>query len=271
MRSSVLILAFVLTVSSAGAETVVSFAPRGRSAQFFGLLNNDRSPDGAVVLLAGGNGRLDITQSGAVTYLKLNQLVRTRTRYAAHGLATVLVDIAADFKVGAAGTVNGYRATEEFARDIGGVIAYLRALTGKPVLVMGTSRGSLSVSNAVSKLSGATRPDGAVMTSALLSPKIPGLNVRSIVGDDPRLLAIPMLVVINIHDACSLTSPKELKSFATWYAGSHRKLATGSINSNITVDADPCEARTPHGFWGWDSMAVLNLSNWMKAMIAGLP
>ena len=274
MRSQVLALTLAVTLataSAASAETVVSFSPRGKSAQFFGLVNHAVKPAGAVVLLAGGLGRLDITKSGSITYLKANQVVRTRKRYATHGLTTVVPDIAADFKVGAADAVAGYRATKEFAQDIGGVIAYLRALTGKPVLVMGTSRGSLSVSNAVSKLAGVTRPDGAVMSSALLSPAIPGLNVRSIVGDDPKLLAIPMLVVINIHDTCSVTLPSELKPFAAWYAGNGKKLGTASLNPNIWVDADPCEARTPHGFWGWDPIVSLNLSNWMKAMIAGLP
>ena len=271
MRSYLLALTVTAAaISAAGAETVLSFSPRGASAQFFGLMNQAASPVGSIVLLSGGNGRLDITATGSLTFGKSNQVVRTRARYAKHGLTTILPDIAADFKVGGSDVVPGYRATLEHAQDVGGVVAHLRIMTGKPVFVMGTSRGSLGVSNVISKLSPPTRPDGGVMTSALLSPAIPGLNVRSIVGDDPKLLAIPLLAVININDKCPVTSPSELKPFAAWYKGSGRRLGTGSLNPNITVDPDPCDARTPHGFWGWDATVAINLSNWIKTMIAGL-
>lgn len=266
-----LIAAVVATSFAARAETVLSFSPRGNQAQFYALMNSAANPVGSVVLLAGGNGRIDIQANGTFLYEKFNQVVRTRKNYPPQGLITVLPDIAADFKVGQSNVVSGYRATFEHAQDIGAVVTHLRNVTGKPVLVMGTSRGSIGVSNVVSKMLGLPRPDGAVITSGFLSPAIAGLNVRNVVFDNPNLLAIPMIAVVNIHDACPYTKPSELIPFATWYAGNGRKLGTASLNPNITVDVDPCGARTPHGFWGWDAIFVLNLSTWMKQMIANLP
>jgi hypothetical protein len=266
------LLAITITAaaaSPAAAETVVSFSPRGNQAQFFALKNQAANPVGSVVLLAGGLGRLDIKANGTFTFLKYNQVVRTRARYALHGLTTVLPDIAADFKSGASDVVMGYRATAAYAQDVGAVVVHLRILTGKPVIVMGTSRGSIGAANAVAKLAGPPRPDGAVLTSAFLKPG-PPLTVRTIVNDDPNLLDIPMMAVINIHDKCPPTDPGEFAAFAAWYAGNGRKLGGGSLNPNIKVDVDDCEARTPHGFWGWDDIVALNLSNWIKLMIAGL-
>ncbi len=266
----------LVTASFARAETVVSFSPRGAPAQFYAVVNHTVTAAGAVVLLPGGNGRLDIDKLGGIARLNQNHVVRTRKLYAASGLttmptiSTVLPDIARDFKLPGTGVVNNYRATAAFAQDIGAAVLHMRALTGKPVLVMGTSRGSLSVSNAVSKLSGAARPDGAVITSGLLSPTIPGLNVRSIVRDDPRLLAVPMLVVVNRNDKCALTPPGEIKAFAEWYAGNGRVLDTEVFTTTAVIDPDPCEARTPHGFWGQDRGVAAQLTKLMRAMIAGL-
>src|SRR5262245_9148390 len=168
------ILAGLMPVQ-AGADPVVEIGQMVRA-----ILLKPANPKGAVILFAGGDGRLDITPAGDITKLRFNQLVRTRALYASAGYVTLVPDIAPSFKAGASGVVELYRASRAFAQDVGAMVKYLRGIVPKPVVVVGTSRGSLSVANAVAKLKGEgkQRPDAAVLTAAFLKvgANVPGLT-----------------------------------------------------------------------------------------------
>ena len=95
------------------------------------------APRGSVNLLAGGNGRLDITASGTITKLAGNQLVRTRAMYRDKGFITLVPDLAPDMKVGADGVLAGYRVSQNYADDVGAMVLHLRTIKRSPVVVIG--------------------------------------------------------------------------------------------------------------------------------------
>jgi hypothetical protein len=128
---------------------VVNISSRGQSIRAVQLVPKVKL--GSVILLAGGNGRLDISVKGAITKLGNNQLVRTRAKYAQAGFVTLVPDLAPDLKVGTNGVVPNYRVGEPHALDIGAMVVHLRSTYKRPVVVIGTSRGSISAANVIAR------------------------------------------------------------------------------------------------------------------------
>jgi dienelactone hydrolase len=261
------ILAGLMPVQAA-ADPVVEIESRGQKVR--AILLKPANPQGAVILLAGANGRLDITPGGDITKLRFNQLVRTRTLYASAGYVTLVPDIAPGFKVGASGVVDLYRASRAFAQDIGAMVKYLRGIVPKLVVAVGTSRGSLSVANAVAKLKGegSQRPDAAVLTSAFLKvgANVPGLTVFKLANGNPRLLDVPTMLVWHVADTCPHTSAATVPPFRAWYQTSGRKLAEKSFSGGLPPTSEPCEAFAPHGFYGLDPEVAGAITGWIGGL-----
>jgi hypothetical protein len=257
-----------LVPAGAFADPLVEIASRGETIR--AVLLKPADPKGSVILFAGANGRLDITAGGEITKLRFNQLVRTRALYAQAGYATLVPDIAPSFKSGATGVVDSYRANRAFAQDIGAMVKYLRGVAPKPVVAIGTSRGSLSVANAVGKLKPdqEARPDAAVLTSAFLKvgAGVQGLTVWKIANGDARLLDVPTLLAWHVADTCVHTLPSAVGPFRTWHQGSGRKLAEKSFSGGLPAESEPCEARAPHGFYGLDPEVVNAVTGWIGGL-----
>jgi len=257
-----------LVPARAVADPVVEIASRGEKVRT--VLLKPANPRGSVILFAGGNGRLDISTDGEIAKLRFNQLVRTRALYARAGYATLVPDIAPSFKAGADGVVDLYRASSAFAQDTGAMVKHLRGIAPGPVVVIGTSRGSMSVANAVAKLKGQgdLRPDASVMTAAFLrvGANAPGLTVWKVANGKAQLLDVPMLVAWHVADTCQHTLPSAVPAFRAWYEGSGRKLAEKSFSGGLPAESDPCEARSPHGFYGLDADVVAAITAWVGSL-----
>jgi pimeloyl-ACP methyl ester carboxylesterase len=268
MQIFALALCGLLTLSAASAaDPTVTINSRGQMIRAVLLKPQGRS-EGSVILLAGGNGRLDITAAGEITKLATNQLVRSRAKYKANGYVTLVPDLAPDMKVGSDDVVSGYRVSLNYAKDIGAMVAYLRAHATEPVVVIGTSRGSGGAANAVAKLSHARRPDAAIYTSAFLPLDCSDIiNLWCLTGDDPQLLDVPTLVMWHVHDGCPFTPPSAVSAFRTWWEqGTGLTLSRKSFTGGKPPQSGPCDAKSPHGFWGLDQQVVDAATAW----IAGL-
>jgi len=253
----------------AQAEKVVEIESRGQKIR--ALLIQPENPAGSVILLAGGHGKLDITADGHITYLGKNQLVRTRAAYAKAGFAVLVPDIAPDMKT-RSGVANGYRASNAYAQDLGAAVRYMRSLKN-PVVMIGTSRGTLSVANALGWLTQKTeRPDAAVMTSGFFAPlSASPFEVRRLVHDKANALNLPTLIVQHRKDACHATSPANVAGFKNWYEKNGRKLDVIWMEGGLPPKGDPCEAFGAHGFYGLDQEVVDRISAWIKAQPLSRP
>lgn len=268
MRIFALALSGLFALSSpAAADPIVNIQSRGQSITVV-LLPHQGPAKGSVILLAGNNGRLDITPAGQITKLNGNQLVRTRANYQAKGFDTLVPDLAPDMKVGANDVLAGYRVSQDYANDIGAMVKYLRMNGREPVVVIGTSRGSGGAANAVAKLSYKARPDGAIYTSAFLKLDCSDIiNLWCLTSNTPALLRLPTLVMWHVDDGCVSTPPSAVPAFKTWWEqGTQLKLARRSFTGGDPPLSDPCEGMSPHGFWGLDQKVV----NAAAAWIAGL-
>ena len=261
-------LCTLLALSQAAmADPIVNIRSRDQNIRV-ALLKPQGIARGSVILLAGGNGRLDITPAGQITKLLGNQLIRTRGTYRAKGFYTLVPDLAPDMKVGSDDVVSGYRVSLNYARDIGAMVKYLRVHGADPVVVIGTSRGSAGAANAVAKLINARRPDAAIYTSAFLPLDCSEIiNLWCLTNNHPELLDLPTLVMWHVDDQCLVTPPTAVPPFKTWWeSGTTLLLARKRFSGGAPPQSGPCEAKSPHGFWGLDQQVVDVAAGWIRRL-----
>lgn len=181
-------------------------------------------PHGAVVLLAGSDGRIGVGADGSIARGG-NQLVRTRNAYAARGLAVLVPE----------GDVNVAAAVEMMAHY-------------GPVTLIATSRGT---QRAARGIAAGARPAKLVLTSGFLSDASGDReNVANILGSPAALP--PTLVIEHRLDGCKRTLPAGVEPFLAWAKGKARVVWLDGGQS----EGNPCEAMAYHGFNGIDGDVV---------------
>jgi hypothetical protein len=219
------------TVSALAMLCVATMMPaRGDETVDIGgshaVLLKPKAPRASVILMPGGNGAINAGANGQIGGLSGNQLVRTRSAYAARGLAVLVVD---------AGV------------NLASAVQYMAAIK-RPVTVIATSRGTIRAARGIA---GGARPDALVLTSGFLTAESgSGENVQSILGS-PALLP-HTLIIHHRQDSCRATLPAGVDPFIRW-AGGRARVAwlTGGTESG-----DACEAYAHHGFNGIDGQVV---------------
>jgi hypothetical protein len=219
------------------------------------LVMSPPEPKAAVVLFAGGNGGLRISESGAINGLKGNFLVRTRRQFVRQGLLVALMDAPSDRQGG--GFLDGFRQTSEHVTDVKAAIARLRELAPVPVWLIGTSRGTQSVGYLATELTGNDGPDGIVLTSTILTDK----RGRAVPLMPLGKVRIPVLVVHHENDGCALCAFNQVPWLMDKLSNSPRKrlLAVSGGQS----EGDPCEAFAHHGFNGIEDDVVQQIAAWI--------
>lgn len=204
-----------------------------------------------VLIFAGGHGMIDLDEAGQPRGLRGNFLIRARHHLKARGIGIVLVDAPGDQRGGEG--LWPYRMAPGHAGDIGQAVNLVRTRYKRPVWLVGTSAGTLSVANAAARLSHANRPDGIVLTSSITRTS----RRRAITVFDVALGAYtgPVLIASHEADACVITpasdSPRLLQAFA---AARPKRLQM--FTGGPAPQSDPCEARAPHGFLGIEGQVM---------------
>lgn len=212
------------------AVALAGFARAGEAVKIGGayaLLNKPASAQAALILIPGGSGVLNVKPDGTFSSSELNQLVRTRKAYVAHGVANLTID---------AGV------------DVAAAVTYMRKIAPK-VVVAGTSRGALRVPNSLS-----AKPNGIVLTGALLN------DVRGMIGSPAALP--PTLIVHHRKDQCYRTLPDAVEPFKTW-GGAKVKVVW---MDGGTYGADFCANQSHHGFNGLDAAVVSTVAQFAKSV-----
>lgn len=220
---------------------------------------------GALVLLVGGGGHLNLDEKGCPRALAGNSLVRSLPHFHAAGFVTALVDAPSDLP-GEDG-LSGFRIDAKHAEDLGKVIADVRARTKGTVWLVGTSRGAISAANAASRLSGPSAPDGLVLTSAvMLGARAQKAWVTQTVFDLPlESIRMPVLVVGHAEDKC-VRSPAELMQKVTARTNGAREqvvTVTGGPGRAGSAGIEACEGRSPHGFLGQEAEVAAGIARFI--------
>lgn len=250
-RIGALLLAVLLAGAAAHAELAEErlFLPSAGSARLPVLLSHDdaRPPVAAAVLFNGGGGAVGlarrIPQPGA------NFLVRTRSLFVARGVATAVIDVPDDVTT----MSDAYRMSPRHAEDVRRVVDELQQrFPGRPVFLVGTSRGTVSAAHAGAVLGRSVA--GVVLSSTVFNATRGGVGVS---GFDWDSIRSRLLFVHHVDDAC----------VATPYAMARRLAASHTLVSAHGGEAprsDACEAFSAHGFLGIEAPVVDAIVQWMR-------
>jgi pimeloyl-ACP methyl ester carboxylesterase len=219
-------------------------------------------PVAAVILFAGSNGLLKLSANG-VGQGANNFVVRTRKRYAAANLCTVLVDAPTDHPNGLG---NGYRTGGAEAHDIAPVIDYVQAhCGGVPIWLVGTSRGTISVANVAARLDGQNIA-GLILTSSITVDPDAGTRrpAMATLYDVPiHAIALPVQLMHHHDDACP-ASPFDDTLHDKFTGVANLKAHFAAAVSPVLAPVDepiaapsgsPCGPISYHGYWQLDDDA----------------
>jgi hypothetical protein len=206
-----------------------------------------------VMLLPGGEGGIGSVK-GAEPRSK-NFLVRTRGMFADAGFNVAVIGKPSDTD----DLTLEFRASDKHVEDLRVIAEKLRAQLGKPVWLVGTSRGTVSAAAAGAKLEPPTIA-GLVLTSSVTyskfqpaAPTLPLMDVR-----------VPVLVMHHRRDACRDCDPREAHTITD-------RLTGAPVKKLLLVDGggDPsgpvCEPMHYHGYIGMEAEAVRLIAEFIRA------
>ena len=223
------------------------------------LVIQPEQPTAVVILLAGGAGRLGISDDGNMRN-EGNFLIRSRSLFVQRGLAVVLVDTPSDHskRPFLAGT---FRESEEHARDLGAVVLWSRRHFGKPVWLAGTSRGTQSAAYAATTLKDAAAVDGLILTSTILgNSRFVASTATPVQEMALQTLHIPVLVQHHEQDQCRICSPALLPLLMARLPAATSRLMTYQGGRS---EGPPCEALAHHGFNGIEDKVVGDMATFI--------
>lgn len=122
---------------------------------------------------------------------------------------------------------------------------------GRKVVLVGMSRGSIDVANA---LASGAKANGVVLVSGAYD------NVRSSIGAPSRLPAT--LVIHHRNDECQATPASAVTSFIAWSGG---RASTHWIDNQGAPVPNPCGPRGAHGFFMQDGAAVSAINGFIRS------
>jgi pimeloyl-ACP methyl ester carboxylesterase len=189
--------------------------------------------------------------SGVVSRVRGNFLIRVASQFAAQGITVAVADAPSDHS---AGMPDNFRLGQEHADDVAAIIAWLKQRASLPVWLIGTSNGTTSAASAAVHL-GPSRVAGVVLTSSVWA--------RGMLYTRFETLRVPLLLVHNRDDGC-IVSP---------FAGAERameKINAAPAKQLIAVSggvllSSPCEAKSPHGYFGIEDQVVPPIAAWIKS------
>jgi predicted esterase len=122
---------------------------------------------------------------------------------------------------------------------------------GRKVILVGMSRGSIDVANA---LAAGAKANGVVLVSGAYD------KVRSSVGSPSRLP--PTLLIHHRKDECDVTPASAVAPFVAWSGG---RASTQWIDNQGAPAPNPCGPRGAHGFFMQDGAAVSAINGFISS------
>ena len=153
------------------------------------------------------------------------------------------------------------RASSQHAQDVLAVVKAIRAVTPRPVCLVGTSRGTISAA-AAAVLDQGQLIDGIVLTSGY-HPGILKLRTGESSQQGLDSIVVPTLVYHRKNDGCRET-------LASGVSGMLSALSKARIKKVWLVEGggppsgNPCQPRGYHGFVGMEQLAIDDITSWIN-------
>lgn len=206
-----------------------------------------------LLLLSGGLGGMGRLEDGRP--MSRNFLVRSRELFAQAGFDVAVLGLPSDKKYGLSAQD---RLGAEHLEDLRSVVLQLKAGSGLPVWLVGTSMGTVSATAAAIAL-GPQNLAGVVLTSSITGRQKTG----AVPTQDLAAIRIPVLVLHHAQDGCRFCVPSEAARMVGWMENAPVRrfiLAEGGEGAA----GEPCEALHHHGFIGMEQEAVRLITDWIR-------
>jgi hypothetical protein len=252
-----LLFASVTNAMAQIRESIERVASRPGVTQSYYLLEPEQAPRAIAIVFIGGEGELALEKSGPAKG-KGNFLMRVRDKLAAAGLLLAYPDTPSDKSQG----YGDFRANPKHAEDIAAVVNAVKTRADLPVFLIGTSRGTISATNAAARL-----PPGSIAGLVLTSTVTERGNRRqaSVYETPVEDIQTPVLALANRNDGCYVTPPGAVPALLKAMAAAPRK---DSITvSGGSAGGDPCGAQSAHGYLGIEDQAVKAMTEWIDSVL----
>jgi pimeloyl-ACP methyl ester carboxylesterase len=259
-----LALAVLRPDGARAAERVVEIPTRpGITLKLIEIAAKDAAAP-IVILFTGGNGKVRLDDWGGSGNPTNNFLVRSRGLFAAQGFHVAVPDAPSDRKDLNRGLTR-FRTTGRHARDIAAIIKHMRQFSSGPVVLIGTSRGSISAAN------GAARLGKELVNALVLSATVTRLTNRGnrdrVQDADLSAIAVPVLFSHHKEDECYVTVPDDLPDLAKDFKNAP-STKIQLYEGGGRFRGNPCQARHAHGFVGIEDEVVAGTARWIRSVLA---
>lgn len=252
------LVCLVTAPAAAGERVKLDTRPGVTVAMYAGAAERARA---TLVMLPGGNGRVKVDRHGAIEN-DTNFVVRTRRLFEAAGYNLLLPDSPSDRGADGLGGEeegSGYRLSPDHMADLAKIVAFARQRYGKPVVMIGFSRGSISLAAYMTAHPGTV--DAAAFVSSVVSGKLDGgLNKADLSG-----IAGPVLFLHHRKDACKVSKPKAVEKAAGKFAATVPSIVW--IDGPGLADSRECGPFHYHGFEKQEQEAVRAIADWIAGSV----
>src|SRR5262249_13574218 len=239
------------------AQEVVTLSTRPGVMQTYFIDSIPKDLQVVVVLLPGSGGlvRIRREEDNKINFESDNFLVRSRHEFAKRGVVAVIVDAPSDQQSNW-GMHDEFRMSTQHLTDISAVVADVhKRLTGLPIFLVGTSRGTISAAALGASLG--SQVAGVVLSSTVFR------QIRRSVESGPGLsrfdfstIKTPLLFVHHVSDQCGSTPYGDAARLADKYP-------LISVSGGRAPESGPCDPFSAHGYFGKESETVEEIVNWM--------
>jgi len=201
----------------------------------------------AAILFAGGDGNIGIDVDKK-TIESENFLVRSRKLFSDHGILTITPDTPSDLVY-----IKNRRHLLNYRTDISLLIDEIRNDTSKPIWLIGTSRGAITVGYHAANL----KIQGVVLTATVTE----GDN-DTIWDTKFRNIKVPALIVHHKYDQCFVSPFSGAKKVFEGLSSSSNRHLLSFDNGEIGSGRE-CGPTTFHGFLGIENQVIGDISEWI--------
>jgi pimeloyl-ACP methyl ester carboxylesterase len=249
---------------NAASVTSEDWATRPETVNRVLLMKPDQ-PSGAVILLPGSSGNINLDTKGNLGWGEDDFLIRTRTYYTNSGLIAIVPDVAVDQKPPA--SLAGFRTSQMQADDLYALADHLLSMAPK-VWMVAYDTGATSALNAVAR-GRAGLIDGLVLISPVL--QYPDLTSTLLIdGAKLAVSRMPVLVIGHQFDRCSLPVVDRIKNAAAVLRASkfqaiviNNRSEKYSISDPFEYPKNDCNRQANHALAGSDATVSDQIINWI--------